>query len=108
MGTAEPSKSLSCRQGEQEGSPDREHKQGDPGRVCRQGTEATGALAAAAYLGENQGEPWVHAVTQDLAASQAPEGVTVPGVCSLVCAELAGSCSVAARWDPVPAGGTAG
>lgn len=28
-----------------------------------------------------------------------PSGVTMPRVCSLVCAELAGSCSGAARWD---------
>lgn len=82
-----------------------EHRQGVQ---AGKGMQATVLAAAAAYLGENQGKPWVHAVTQDLAASQAPDGVTVPGVCSLVCAELAGSCSAAARWDPVPGGDTAG
>lgn len=48
------------------------------GRACRQGTQAR-VPAAAAYLGENQGKPGAHAVTQDLAASQAPDGVTIQG-----------------------------
>lgn len=106
VGTAEPSNSLSSGSNSTGRESRKEAQAGSTSRGTRAGCATV--PAAAADLGESQGKPWVHAVTQDLAASQALDGVTIPGVCSLVCAELAGSCSAAARWDPAPGGGTAG